>query len=316
MDKRTAPHPSQAWQFKAEPAVLAAKKEGPRKVGGTCYSGNPLRHPYWGVVVFDLSTTQANEPTPLLIGHDRNQRAGFASLDIQAGAIAIKDGTLLDNPHGQAVASESDAGFPWQMSVHIEPASIEELKAGGQATINGQTINGPAVIFRNNRIREVSFTPTGVDNDTDALALSATTFTPTTTQEDSDMNIEELKAKVTELETGLQASQAAAEAEKKRADDAEAALAGLKASTRIEQVKELFAAIGREYSDEAAKPYLGMDETAFAAVSADMKASKPQVPDSLFSAHATAGQSGQESDQGEKLSLDPSKIYAARRISK
>lgn len=295
---------------------MAGKTEagGPRKFGGTAYSAKLLRHPYWGAVIFDMATTQAPDPTPILIGHDRNQRAGFAKLAISLDGITIADGTLLDNESGNAVSSESDAGFPWQMSVHIEPDSIEEIKAGGSAIVNGQTVTGPAVVFRNNNIREVSFTPTGVDKNTDAIALSASAeAAPSPNQKDTTMNLEELIAKVASLEAGLKASQDATSAAEARATAAEGQLATIQQEARATAVKALFSAVGREYTEAAAKPYIDMPEALFASVAADMRAIKPAAPDHLFSAHATAGtsQSGSENEP----ELDATKIFAARRIA-
>ena len=310
---KSSQHPKDAFQFRSEPAALASRTEsGPRKFGGTAYSAKLIRHHYWGAVIFDMATTQAPDPTPILIEHDRSQRAGFAKLAISQDGITIADGTLLDNDSGKAISSESDAGFPWQMSVHIEPDSIEEIKAGGTAVVNGQTVTGPAVVFRNNTIREVSFTPTGVDKNTDAIALSASAAAePTTTQKDDPMNMDELNAKVTALEASLKASQDAAGAAEARATEAESALATIKRDARASAVKDLFSAVGREYTEAAATPYMDMPEALFASVAADMRAIKPAAPDHLFSAHATAGTT--QTNEGAEPDLDTSKIFAARR---
>lgn len=323
MDK-TQPHPADAFIFRSAPASMAAKTDGAaRKFTGTPYSGNVLAHPYWDAVIFDLSSTSAPNPTPILIGHDRNQRAGFATLDIQPGEIKIGDGTLLDNEHGRTVAAESDQGFPWQMSVHIEPASIEHLKAGTTVGVNGQQVSGPCVIFRNNTIREVSFTPTGVDPNTDAHAMSMGASRPQPTEDQTAMDLKELQARVDELEKGLKASQDETTAANARATAAETALADMRKQTRMSQVKGLFSAIGREYSDEAAAPYLGMDETTFAAVAADLGKAKPAAPAGdapahLFSAHATNGtaQGSQDGADAEKFELSPIAIYAQRKETK
>jgi hypothetical protein len=308
--------PDNAFQFRAEPATMAGKTEAgsPRKFGGTAYSAKLIRHPYWGAVIFDMATTQAPDPTPILIGHDRDQRAGFAKLAIGIDGITIADGTLLDNDSGNAVSSESDAGFPWQMSVHIEPDSIEEIKAGGTAMVNGQNVTGPAVVFRNNTIREVSFTPTGVDKNTDAIAFSASAAeTPPPTKKDNAMNLEELIAKVASLEAGLKASQDATSAAEDRATAAETQLASIQQEARASAVKALFSAVGREYTEAAAKPYIDMPDALFASVAADMRAIKPTAPDHLFSAHATEGTS--PSNQEKEPELDANKIFAARRIA-
>jgi len=301
MDKTK--HPESAYRFDAcRPEITSfamdgenndGKKNRKRKFRGTAYSGQPLRHPYWGVVAFDLSTTEANDPTPVLVDHDRAKRAGFATLSI-GSSIQIEDGTLLDNEQGQAIAAESDAGFPWQMSVHIEPGSIEHIESGVTAEVNGHTVQGPAYIFRNNLIREVSFTPTGVDHNTSAAAMSAgatAAGNPESTHpEDSNMELEELKQQINDLKASLEQAQNEAKAAAERAEKAEQELATMRRKARLSAVKDLFSALGREFSEEAAKPYMEMSDEMFAAVARDMKAAKPRVPENLFHAEATDGE--------------------------
>ena len=300
MDKHT--HPTTAFRFELSRLDITQMgmdgdgkdgKKKKRKFRGTAYSGKPLRHPYWGNVTFDLSTTEAPDPTPILVEHDRRQRAGFASLEI-GSSIEITDGTLLDNEHGRAVAEESDAGFPWQMSIHIDPGSIEEVKAGATAEVNGHTVNGPAYIFRNNLIREVSFTPTGVDYNTSAAAMSAGAtpaahFQKTDSAEGNDMELEELKQQIADLKASLEKAEAEAKAAAERAEKAEQEMASMRREARLSAVKELFSALGRDFSEEAAKPYMEMTDEMFSAVAEDMKAAKPRVPDALFSAQADDG---------------------------
>lgn len=91
-----------------------------------------------------------------------------------------------------------------------------------------------------------------------------------------------------------------------RAETAEAALAGIKASARTEQIKTLFAAMGRQYSDEAAKPYLQIDDTAFAVVLDDLSRVAKSAPAHLFSEKAKQGTAP------AAAALDPTTIYAAR----
>jgi hypothetical protein len=283
MEKAT--HPTEAFWFKAG-IGLQAKEEGkPRQFSGTAYTGNALSHRYWGQIVIDLASTTANEKVPALIEHDRGQRVGYCGLAI-GQSIEVIGGILLDNEHGQAVAQESDAGFPWQMSVHVEPGSVEDLRPGMTAVINGNDVKGPAAIFRNSVVREVSFTPTGVDNGTSATAFSAT-YQPTPKREASDMDPKEMEAKLSALEADLKAANA-------RADTAETKLAEQAKSARLSAVKEMFSATGREYTEAAAKPYMAMDDEMFSAVAADLKASKPAEPsDHLFSAHTQDGGSGE-----------------------
>lgn len=295
----------------SEPPADGAKT---RRFTGVAYTGAPLNHPFWDLVIFDLSTTTAAEKTPVLINHDPDKRAGFAPLVITDTEIRIDDGTLMtDTEDGFAVARESDHGFPWQMSVFIEPGSIERIEPGNTVTVNGHEISGPATVFRNGLIREVSFTPTGVDDQTTAAAASALAGIPISsqhTEEVDSMTQEEMQAEIEGLRASLDQETAARKA-------AEEALEELRGKQREEAVKALFSAVGREFSEEAAKPYLSMDEATFSAVANDMKKTVADLPDGLFSSQADQGQNHEEGQGGAntQATIDYNQIYAARRVS-
>lgn len=178
-------------------APADADKSLPRKFSGVANSGKPFNH-YGEMVVVDLTDIQYKTNVPALLLHDRAQRAGFGALSVTNNQLLI-NGTLLDNQFGREVAEESDAGFPWQMSAHINANSITELGQNETATVNGQTITGPMVILKNCSVSEISFTPTGVDNETSAVALGDDGKTQTTnsqpnTQKDTDMTPEQIAA--------------------------------------------------------------------------------------------------------------------------
>lgn len=178
-------------------APADADKSLPRKFSGVANSGKPFNH-YGEMVVVDLTDIQYKSNVPALLLHDRAQRAGFGTLSVTNNQLLI-DGTLLDNQFGREVAEESDAGFPWQMSAHINANSIHVLGQNETATVNGQTVTGPMVILKNCSVSEISFTPTGVDNETSAVALGDDGTTQTTnsqpnTQKDTTMTPEEIAA--------------------------------------------------------------------------------------------------------------------------
>lgn len=141
-----------------------------RTFTGIANSGKPFV--YHGVrAIADLSDITFADKVPVLLLHDRDKRVGVGVLGVRDNALAIT-GELLDNEHGQTLAKESDAGFPFQMSAHIIAEYEEKLSHGQTAVVNGQTVTGEITILRKCRVSEVSFTPTGVDNQTMAMILS------------------------------------------------------------------------------------------------------------------------------------------------
>lgn len=158
------------------PATIApadqTDKAVKRTFNGIANSGKPFV--YHGVrAIADLSDITFADKVPALLLHDRDKRVGFGVLSVADNQLIIK-GELLDNEHGQALARESDDGFPFQMSAHIIADYEEKLSHGQTAVVNGQTLTGEITILRKCRVSEVSFTPTGVDNQTMAMILSQT----------------------------------------------------------------------------------------------------------------------------------------------
>lgn len=178
-------------------APADADKSLPRKFSGVANSGKPFNH-YGEMVVVDLTDIQYKTNVPALLLHDRAQRAGFGKLSVETNQL-IMNGVLLDNQFGRDVADDSDAGFPWQMSIHVNANSMTELGQNEKATVNGSEVTGPLVILKNCSVSEVSFTPTGVDDETSAIALADSgipnSSTPQpNTQKDTTMTPEEIAA--------------------------------------------------------------------------------------------------------------------------
>lgn len=236
-------------------------EEGKKKrtFSGVAYSGEPITdHWYWDRIIFDLDSMEVKGRIPALLEHSPRQRAGAInthSIDHQTGLTV--SGDLMSNEFGTQVAQDSDDGFPWQMSVRIEPSAIEEIQAGASVSVNGKIHQGPITVFRGGRIREVSFCALGADDNTNAVAAS---HTPKTNfnQEDTD---------VTELE---QAKAAQKQAETER-DAAQTELKKFKADKREEDIKSLETALNKQFSAEEKTSYTNMDDSSFAFMSQQMK---------------------------------------------
>ena len=119
------------------------------------------------------------------------------------------------------------------------------------------------------------------------------------------------QAELADLQTqvdDLTAKLAAAEA---KAVTAEAQLAADRAAARKLAVEQMFADIGREWTDANAAPYLEMSADAFAVVAADVRSRKPAPPDNLFQETATGTPGEDSTPPAAKLSAVG--IYNKRR---
>ncbi len=277
-------------------------EEGKKKrtFSGVAYSGEVITdHWYWTRVIFDLDSMQIKGRIPALLEHSSRQRAGAINthtISHQEGLVV--HGDLMSNEFGTQVAQDSDDGFPWQMSVRIEPAKTEEVAADQTVIVNGKTLQGPITIFRGGRIREVSFCALGADENTMAVAASHKPNQPT---EDTD---------VTELE---KAQAAQKQAEKER-DDAQEELKKFKADKREGDIKALETSLNKQFSAEEKTSYTNMDDTSFAFMSQQLTQfsagnqpsagqQQQQIPshlNHLFTHQATGGQGEQGQGGGEK----------------
>lgn len=139
-----------------------------RTVKGVAYSGKPIiNHPHWGNVIFDLNSTRSEQVIPLLLQHNSGKIAGYTeSVDIND--VIQFSGSLLQNTDaGEEIIKLSEQGFPWQMSVHIQPEYTMEVN---QEIINGHRFTG--TVFKKSVIREISFCPVGADANTAAQVFN------------------------------------------------------------------------------------------------------------------------------------------------
>lgn len=295
-------------------------EEGKKKrtFSGVAYSGEVITdHWYWDRIVFDLDSMQIKGRIPALLDHSTRQRAGAInshSIDHQNGLTV--SGDLMTNEFGTQVAQDSDDGFPWQMSVRIEPSAVEEIQAGASVTVNGKVHQGPITVFRGGRIREVSFCALGADDNTNAVAAS---HSPKNFNQPEDTDV-----------TELEKAQAALKQAETERDAAQTELKKFKADKREDDIKTLETALNKQFSAEEKKSYIDMDDTAFAFMSQQLKQfsagnqQPPAAPQTqqtpgvnpvfahLFSHQANGGQGGQPQQQGSALDQAFNQFVAAQ----
>lgn len=245
-----------------------------RRFFGIAYSGGFV--PGYHIVV-DLDSVRLADDMPLLDAHANKNHAVIGAITetrIEGGKLEVGGDFFSDiDPVAEMIARKVKRGAKYQMSIGIHDANEEFISPGKSVTVNGQEFAGPITILRDAHIREVSVVPLGADANTRATFFK--------TPEGKQVELEalrkqntELSAKVAELTTDRDGLRKELEAARKELDE-------IKRKAREEKVKALFSAIGVEYTDEAASPYLEMSSKAFEAVSAHMKAAKPKGADNL-----------------------------------
>lgn len=253
-------------------------EEGKKKrtFSGVAYSGEVITdHWYWDRIVFDLDSMQIKGRIPALLDHSTRQRAGAInshSIDHQNGLTV--SGDLMSNEFGTQVAQDSDDGFPWQMSVRIEPSAVEEIQAGASVTVNGKVHQGPITVFRGGRIREVSFCALGADDNTNAVAAS---HSPKNFNQPEDTNVTELEQAQAKAKALQDQVNALTEQNKQFA-----------AAKREAEISALGKDLGKEFSAEDVEEMKKLDDSAFAFSAKQLR---------QFSANNTQPPAGQQQQQ-------------------
>lgn len=297
-----APSGLHTLTFSVQPA--AAPEAGkPVRFSGVAYSGGIVPSYGWmGDVAIDLATLQNahGDELPVLVDHDTriDAIAGKGRIRTQtnpAGLISLHiDGELTQSTDaGTRIAALMAEGFPLQMSVGMS-ANLREVSQPLQ--VNGQSLT-VAGVFEQALLREVSFVAVGADPKTRAAQTLSIQFPATaTTPKESAM------ARTPEDETlitGLQAQVA----------QLQASIETQRTERRSADLSALMGELGRDVpAGDAAKPYMGMDDAAFAAFSADLRdmhkaASKAGQGDHLFTSQSLkkAGQGTDAPTNGKTL---------------
>lgn len=298
-------YPSEAFRFLAAATIAPAESEtADRSFSGIAYTGGVITDHWMAPVAFDLATMRAEPPLPILFTHDDDDAIGVAD-KVEIGSGLSVTGRLFTSidADAKAIGDKADRGFPWGLSVRIIPDSIEEVSPGAEYSLNGATVMGPLTVFKNSTIREISFCSVAADRGTSASVFSGQheqiTIEVSQMAEPTQENGRDLEAELANMTAKFAASEARiaelteiGEADRAKIDELSSQIAQMAADSRAADVKSLFSAIGREWSEDAARPYMAMSGDVFASVSADLKAVKGKptpLPESLFQHVATGG---------------------------
>lgn len=272
-------------QFAVEQSVEGKKK---RTFSGIAYSGEPIvDHWYWDRIIFDLDSLQIKGRIPALLEHRTSQRAGAINSHSISHEKGLEiSGDLLSNEFGTQVAQDSDDGFPWQMSVRIEPSKTEEIAVDQSVFVNGKNYQGPITVFRGGRIREVSFCALGADDNTSAVAAS---HKPKKFNQQEDTNV-----------TELEQAQAKAKALQDQVDALTKQNKQFAAAKREAEINALAVETKTEFTTEDKVEMSKLDDSAFAfyasqarKFSANKEPQKQGLPDFMTKHQAGGGQEQQ-----------------------
>lgn len=283
------------YLFNATAIEVPKAEEGQkRKFKGTAYAGGRVDgHWYWGRsgVVFDLDGIEIDKPAALLEEHFSSSRIGVVQAVDTNGKIDVS-GDFLTNAKAMEIVQDSDDGFPFQMSMMIDPGSIEEVSQGKIVTVNGQSFEGPITVFRQNRIREFTICSTGADRNTSIKAFSGKA-NPNPTKEDTNVDLVQAQAKIAELEGQVNTL---TEQNKQFA-----------AAKREAEITALSKDLGKEFSAEDITEMKNLDESAFVFSAKQLRQfsatqpKKAELPEYLTKHQAQGGQNQFNAGQPQSI---------------
>ena len=225
----------------AEGTYEVPEQEGdkPVRCTGVAYSGGSFRQ-WWSALpcYVDLSGMRLAEQVCLMYNHDYDPECRLGVIEAKNdGKTLTIDGEFdTGNPLAQNII-RAGKKFNWQLSIGAENVKVERVDDGTVETINGSTVNGPALVVRESVLREVSIVAIGADAKT-SMEIKASLMAPEpdeqvvqavaqaepaveiensepTIEEDIDMN-EELNAKLNAITDGLTKLSERIEATEKR----------------------------------------------------------------------------------------------------
>ena len=166
--------PKSALNFSHEMEVEFAEQDEERKAKMLGYSGQPMDHWLFGSIIVDVEGIKFNQKKiPILEDHEEEKKIGFSKKpSTENYKVYFDDITLLNNSFANEFYENAKSGFPYQASISFYPKKIEEVLKGSSTDVNGFTIKGPALIFRESVFRESSVVTFGRDHRTSTEAYS------------------------------------------------------------------------------------------------------------------------------------------------
>jgi hypothetical protein len=121
-----------------------------------------------GAVVVDLNSIRIPKKIAILADHDNstNGIVGHGEASVENGKVVVNG--VVSSAHGYArdLAETAKRGYPFQASIGVRDFSMEPVKRGDTAIVNGQTVEGPVAIVRGGELYETSLVPFGADSQT------------------------------------------------------------------------------------------------------------------------------------------------------
>lgn len=163
-------------------SLLAAPGDKPRRFAIAAYSGGTLSVEGFPLpVIVDLAGLEAPDSIPILVDHQNSIQTTIGQTDritntgreiLLVGPVTVdppREGVPL-TPAQQVIARSN---HKWRASIGVLVQSQQEIPAGQQVNVNGQTFTGPVIVARRSQFGETSVLAMGADSTTQVNLAAA-----------------------------------------------------------------------------------------------------------------------------------------------
>lgn len=178
--------------------VPAKDGDKPVKCAGVAYSGGSF-HQWWSSLpcYVDLKGMKLAEQVCLMYNHDYDPECRLGVVDVKNNGKTLEIEGEFDtgNKLAQSII-RAGKKFNWQLSIGCSNDKVERIPENQTETLNGQTINGPALVVRDSTLREVSVVALGADMKT-GMEIKASLMAPEIDEEpEEEPTVEDTQATV------------------------------------------------------------------------------------------------------------------------
>lgn len=138
----------------------------------TAYTGADIDR-LWGKMVIALAGIKTKKKMPILREHERDRVVGSGKAWTDENGLYASGDFSKATQDAKEVLDLADEGYPWQASMYIRAKKVKVLESDKEMeVVNGREIKGPADIWLESEVGEVSFVSLGADSETAAIAFS------------------------------------------------------------------------------------------------------------------------------------------------
>lgn len=178
--------------------VPAKDGDKPVKCVGVAYSGGSF-HQWWSSLpcYVDLKGMKLAEQVCLMYNHDYDPECRLGVVDVKNNGKTLEIEGEFDTGNKLAKSIiRAGKKFNWQLSIGCSNDKVERIPENQTETLNGQTINGPALVVRDSTLREVSVVALGADMKT-GMEIKASLMAPEIDEEpEEEPTVEDTQATV------------------------------------------------------------------------------------------------------------------------